>query len=45
MIKINPKEKVIKLKIKNCEPYIFEGNSIDELNLISHNIDEMYNEN
>lgn len=45
MIKINPKEKVIKLKIKNCEPYIFEGNSIDELKLISHNIDEMYTEN
>lgn len=45
MLKIEPKEKILRLKIKNCEPYIVEGNSIDELKLISHNMDDMYYEN
>lgn len=42
MLKIEPKEKVIRLKINNCEPYVIEGNSLDNLRLISHNLENMY---
>ena len=42
LLKIEPKEKIFKLKIKNCEPYVFEGNSIKNLKLISHNIEDLF---
>lgn len=41
ILKLEPKEDVFKLKIKNCEPYIFEGNSLENLKLVSHNLGEM----
>ena len=41
ILKLEPKEKVFDLKIKNCEPYIFEGNSLQNLKLVSHNLGEM----
>ena len=42
LLKIKPKEKIFNLKIKNCEPYVFEGNSIKNLKLISHNIEDLF---
>lgn len=42
LLKINPKEKVFDLKIKNCEPYVFEGDTIKNLKLVSHNIEDLF---
>ena len=42
LLKIEPKEKVLDLKIKNCEPYVFEGDSIRDLKLVSHNLEDLY---
>ena len=42
LLKIEPKEKIFKLKIKNCEPYVFEGHSIKNLKLVSHNIEDLF---
>lgn len=42
LLKIEPKEKIFNLKIKNCEPYIFEGSSMKNLKLISHNIEDLF---
>lgn len=42
LLKIEPKEKIFNLKVKNCEPYIFEGDSIRNLKLISHNIEDLF---
>ena len=42
LLKIDPKEKIFNLKIKNCEPYVFEGKSINDLKLISHNIEDLF---
>ncbi len=41
ILNLEPKEKVFKLKIRNCEPYVFEGNSLEDLKLISHKIEEI----
>ena len=42
ILKIEPKEKIVNLKIKNCEPYVFEGDSIKNLKLVSHNIESLF---
>lgn len=42
MFKIEPKERVFKLQIQHCTPYVIEGNNIDNLKLISHNLNDMF---
>lgn len=42
MFHIEPKEKIFHLKIEHCTPYVIEGNSIQELKLISHNLEDMF---
>lgn len=42
LLKIEPKEKIFNLKIKNCEPYVFEGDSIKNLKLVSHDIESLF---
>ena len=42
MFHIEPKEKIFHLKIEHCTPYVIEGNSIQNLKLISHNLDDMF---
>lgn len=42
LLKIEPKEKIFNLKIKNCEPYVFEGDSIKKLKLVSHDIEDLF---
>ncbi len=39
-----PKEKIFKLKIEHCIPYVIEGKDINNLKLISHNLDDMFME-
>ncbi len=41
MFKITPKEEVFNLTIKHCTPYVIEGDSIDNLKLVSHNLSDM----
>ena len=40
ILNIKPQENIFKLKI-HCVPYVFEGDSINNLKLISHNIDAL----
>lgn len=42
ILKLEPKEQVFNLKIKNCEPYVFEGDSIENLKLVSHDIECLF---
>ena len=42
MFYIEPKEKIFHLKIDHCTPYVIEGNSIQNLKLISHNLEDMF---
>lgn len=42
MFKIEPKEKVFNLEIQNCEAYVIEGNSLDNLKLVSHDLSKMF---
>jgi 2,3-bisphosphoglycerate-dependent phosphoglycerate mutase len=42
LLKIEPKEKIFNLKIKNCEPYVFEGDTIKNLKLVSHDIESLF---
>jgi 2,3-bisphosphoglycerate-dependent phosphoglycerate mutase len=42
MFKIEPKERVFKLQIQHCVPYVIEGDNIDNLKLISHNLNDMF---
>ena len=42
LLRIQPKEKIFDLKIKNCEPYVFEGETIKNLKLVSHNIEDLF---
>lgn len=42
MFYIEPKEKIFHLKIEHCTPYVIEGNSIQNLKLISHNLEDMF---
>ncbi len=41
MFKLEPKEKVFSLKIENCVPYVIEGDSINNLKFVSHNLEDM----
>lgn len=41
ILNLEPREKVFELKIRNCEPYVFEGNSLENLRLVSHKIEEI----
>ncbi len=45
ILKLEPKEKIFQLKIKNCEPYIFEGSSLENFKLTSHNLEEIVKSN
>lgn len=36
LLKIEPKEKIFNIKISHCIPYIIEGNTIEEMKLVSH---------
>lgn len=42
MLKIEPRERVFKLQIQHCTPYVIEGNNLDNLNLISHDLNDMF---
>lgn len=42
MFHIEPKEKIFHLKIEHCTPYVIKGNSIQDLKLISHNLEDMF---
>ena len=42
IFKIEPKEKVFKLQIQHCTPYVIEGNSINNLKLVSHDLKNMF---
>ena len=42
LLNIEPKEKVFKLKIKNCEPYVIEGSKDTGFKLVSHDLEELY---
>ena len=42
IFKIEPKEKVFKLQIQHCTPYVIEGNNINNLKLISHDLNTMF---
>ena len=42
MFKIEPKERVFELQIQHCTPYVIEGENIDDLKLISHNLNDMF---
>lgn len=42
LLKIEPKERVFDLRIKNCEPYVFEGGSINDLKLVSHDLESLF---
>lgn len=42
MFKIDPKEKIFDLKIEHCTPYVIEGNHIENLKLVSHNLKDMF---
>lgn len=44
MFKIEPKEKIFNLQIEHCTPYVIEGNTIDSLKLVSHNLNSMFKE-
>lgn len=41
MLNITPKDDVFNLKIDNCTPYVIEGDSIDNLKLISHDLNDI----
>lgn len=41
ILNFKPKEDVFRLRIKNCEPYVFEGDSLKGLKLISHKLEEI----
>ena len=36
LLKIEPKEKIFNIKIKHCIPYVIEGNTIEDMKLVSH---------
>ena len=42
MFKIEPRERVFELQIQHCTPYVIEGENIDNLKLISHNLNDMF---
>lgn len=42
MFKIEPREKIFKLQIQHCTPYVIEGNNLDNLKLISHDLNDMF---
>ena len=42
MFKIKPRERVFKLQIQHCTPYVIEGNNLDNLKLISHDLNDMF---
>ncbi len=42
MFKIEPRERVFELQIQHCMPYVIEGENIDDLKLISHNLNDMF---
>ena len=42
MFKIEPRERVFELQIQHCTPYVIEGDNIDNLKLISHNLNDMF---
>ncbi len=44
MFKIEPKEKIFNLQIENCIPYVIEGNTLENLKLVSHNLNSMFKE-
>ena len=35
-------KRVFKLKIQHCTPYVIEGNNLDNLKLISHDLNDMF---
>lgn len=41
ILSFKPRENVFRLKIKNCVPYVFEGEEISKLKLTSHNLNEL----
>lgn len=42
MFKIEPKERVFKLQIQHCTPYVIDINGIDNFKLVSHNLNDMF---
>ena len=42
MFHIEPKEKIFHLKIEHCTPYVIEGKSLQDLKLIFHNLEDMF---
>lgn len=42
MFKIQPREKIFQLQIQHCTPYVIEGNSINNLKLVSHDLKNMF---
>lgn len=41
ILKIEPKEEVFNLKIENCESYVFDGDSLEEMKLVSHDLSDL----
>ena len=42
MFQIDPKEKIFDLRIEHCTPYVIEGNNVENLKLVSHNLTDMF---
>ena len=43
LLKFEPKEKILNLKIENCEPYVIERIQDKTFKLTSHNLDDLFN--
>ena len=42
LFKIEPKEKIFKLHIKNCKPYVIEVTNNSKSKFLSHNLEDLY---